>query len=117
VLLKITSVQNKLLELMPSQFYLLIESHIWPDEYVLYGETLLEQENGASYLSPYTFSAKEKDTETGYSYFGARYYSAELSVWLGAESPVRLSRFGMDPMADKYPSLSAYNCRDVLGTS
>jgi RHS repeat-associated protein len=68
------------------------------NSYGPYGETLLEQENGASYLSPYTFSAKEKDTETGYSYFGARYYSAELSVWLS-----------VDPMSDKYPSLSAYN--------
>lgn len=45
----------------------------------------------------YTFSAKEKDAETGYSYFGARYYSSDLSVWLS-----------VDPMADKYPSLSSY---------
>ena len=45
----------------------------------------------------YTFSAKEKDTETGYSYFGARYYSSDLSVWLS-----------VDPQADKYPSLSPY---------
>ncbi len=36
--------------------------------------------------------------ETGYSYFGARYYSPELSVWLG-----------VDPLSDKYPSLSPYN--------
>lgn len=36
--------------------------------------------------------------QTGYSYFGARYYSPELSVWLS-----------VDPMSDKYPSLSAYN--------
>ena len=45
----------------------------------------------------YTFSAKEKDTETGYSYFGSRYYSSDLSVWLS-----------VDPMAAKYPSLSPY---------
>jgi len=45
----------------------------------------------------YTFSAKEKDVETGYSYFGARYYSSDLSVWLS-----------VDPMAAKYPSLSSY---------
>ena len=45
----------------------------------------------------YTFSAKEKDAETGYSYFGARYYSSELSIWLS-----------VDPMLDKYPSLSPY---------
>jgi len=52
-------------------------------------------------LSPvtciHTFSAKEKDVETGLSYFGSRYYSSDLSVWLS-----------VDPMADKYPSLSPY---------
>ena len=45
----------------------------------------------------HTFSAKEKDTETGYSYFGSRYYSSDLSIWLS-----------VDPMSDKYPSLSSY---------
>ena len=45
----------------------------------------------------YTFSAKERDSETGLSYFGARYYSSDLSIWLS-----------VDPMSDKYPSLSPY---------
>ena len=45
----------------------------------------------------YTFSAKERDAETGLSYFGARYYSSDLSIWLS-----------VDPMSDKYPSLSPY---------
>ena len=50
----------------------------------------------------YTFSAKEKDSETGLSYFGSRYYSSDLSIWLS-----------VDPMADKYPSLSPYTyCAD-----
>ena len=44
------------------------------------------------------FSGKEKDSETGYHYFGARYYNSDLSLWLS-----------VDPMADKYPSLSPYN--------
>ena len=47
--------------------------------------------------SSYTFSAKERDAETGLSYFGARYYSSDLSIWLS-----------VDPMSDKYPSLSPY---------
>ena len=52
--------------------------------------------------STYTFSAKEKDPETGLSYFGSRYYSSDLSVWLS-----------VDPMASKYPSLSPYTyCAD-----
>ena len=45
----------------------------------------------------YAFSAKERDVETGLSYFGARYYSSDLSIWLS-----------VDPMSDKYPSLSPY---------
>ncbi|MBO4588306.1 MAG: hypothetical protein J5711_05310 [Bacteroidales bacterium] len=43
-------------------------------------------------------SGKEKDSETGYYYFGARYYNSDLSLWLS-----------VDPMSDKYPSLSPYN--------
>jgi RHS repeat-associated protein len=42
-------------------------------------------------------NAKELDNETSYTYFGARYYDSELSVWLS-----------VDPMSDKYPSLSPY---------
>ncbi len=45
----------------------------------------------------HTFSAKERDAETGLSYFGARYYSSDLSIWLS-----------IDPQAAKYPSLSPY---------
>ena len=52
--------------------------------------------------SSYTFSAKERDSETGLSYFGSRYYSSDLSIWLS-----------VDPMSDKYPSLSPYTyCAD-----
>jgi len=43
------------------------------------------------------FASKERDTETGLSYFGARYYNCDLSIWLS-----------VDPMVDKYPSLSPY---------
>jgi RHS repeat-associated protein len=50
-----------------------------------------------SATASYTFSAKEKDSETNLSYFGARYYSSDLSIWLS-----------VDPMAAKYPSLSPY---------
>ena len=50
----------------------------------------------------YTFSAKERDPETGLSYFGSRYYSSDLSIWLS-----------VDPMSAKYPSLSPYTyCAD-----
>ena len=50
----------------------------------------------------FTFSAKENDPETGLSYFGSRYYSSDLSIWLS-----------VDPMSDKYASLSPYTyCAD-----
>ena len=45
----------------------------------------------------FTFSAKEKDSETGLSYFGSRYYSSDLGIWLS-----------VDPQSDKYPSLSPH---------
>ena len=47
--------------------------------------------------SSHTFSAKERDAETGLSYFGSRYYSSDLGIWLS-----------VDPMSDKYPSMSPY---------
>jgi len=46
----------------------------------------------------YTFSGKEKDIETNYGYFGARYYNSDFSIWLS-----------VDMMSDKYPHLSGYN--------
>ena len=57
---------------------------------------LLPQGNLAATAS-YTFSAKERDPETGLSYFGARYYTSDLGIWLS-----------VDPMSAKYPSLSPY---------
>jgi RHS repeat-associated protein len=45
-----------------------------------------------------SFNGKEKDYESGFHYYGARYYWSELLTgWLS-----------VDPMADKYPSISPY---------
>ena len=44
------------------------------------------------------FTGKEKDSDSGYYYFGARYFMPNLSIWNS-----------VDPMADKYPSMSPYN--------
>jgi len=52
----------------------------------------------SNWNTPYTFSGKEKDEETGYSYFGARYYDSDLSVWLS-----------VDPMSDRLPFISPYS--------
>ena len=43
-------------------------------------------------------TGKEKDSETGFYYFGARYYDPTLSGLF----------LSVDPMADQYPSLSPY---------
>ena len=55
-------------------------------------------QRNSTWNAPYTFSGKEKDAETGYGYFGARYNDSGLSIWLS-----------VDPMSDKYPSMSPYN--------
>ena len=44
------------------------------------------------------FTGKERDAETGYSYFGARYYDSDLSGLF----------LSVDPMSDKYPNISPY---------
>ena len=45
-----------------------------------------------------SFTGKERDEETGFSYFGARYYDSDLSGLF----------LSVDPMSDKYPSISPY---------
>ena len=67
--------------------------------YLPFGESWVDiTHNNPAYETTYKFTGKEKDEETGFNYFGARYYYDELSIWLS-----------VDPMAHKYPSLSPYN--------
>ncbi len=65
-------------------------------QYLPFGETWADQRS-ANWNAPYTFSGKEKDWETSYHYYGARYYDSDLSIWLS-----------IDPLASKYPNLSPY---------
>ena len=52
-----------------------------------------------AHFSHSSSNGKEKDYESGFHYYGARYYWSELLTgWLS-----------VDPMMDKYPSLSPYN--------
>lgn len=44
------------------------------------------------------FTGKERDSETGWDYFGARYYHPAIGRWMA-----------VDPLAEKFPSLSPYN--------
>jgi RHS repeat-associated protein len=66
-------------------------------EYVPFGEVFVE-ENKSTWSTPYKFTSKELDAETGLYYFGARYYDPKTSVWLS-----------VDPLAEKYPNYSSYN--------
>jgi len=45
----------------------------------------------------YKFTGKQRDAETGYDYFGARYYDARIGRWGGVE-----------PLLEKYISYSPY---------
>jgi RHS repeat-associated protein len=66
-------------------------------QYLPYGEVLVDMHRGRL-VSPYTFSAKEKDSESGYTDFGARYYTDNIMMWLS-----------VDPMSDERPWISPYN--------
>ena len=70
--------------------------------YLPYGEDWVDLQNHFETRYPrlgiYTYNGKEKDYESGFHYFGARYYWSELLTgWLS-----------VDPMMDKYPSISPY---------
>ncbi|MCQ2300175.1 MAG: hypothetical protein MJZ81_08650, partial [Bacteroidales bacterium] len=61
-------------------------------------KTARNRDGNGMFFGP-TFNGKEKDYESGFHYYGARYYWSEtLTGWLS-----------VDPMVDKYPSLSPYN--------
>ena len=64
--------------------------------YLPYGELLLNQQV-AGYDERYKFTDKERDAESGYDYFGARYYASPLYNWTS-----------VDPLADKSPQISPY---------
>ena len=68
--------------------------------YLPYGEDWVDIQNNLDpRLGQYTFNGKEKDYESGFHYYGARYYWSEvLTGWLS-----------VDPMMDKYPGISPYN--------
>ena len=61
------------------------------------GDYIDQQDPNTEYSERFRFTGKERDAETGFDYFGARYYSSSFGIWLS-----------VDPMSDKYPSLSPY---------
>lgn len=53
-------------------------------EYFPFGETWVEEASNTQ-RTPYLFTGKELDEETGLYYFGARYYDPRTSVWQSAD--------------------------------
>ena len=53
-------------------------------EYFAFGETFIEEHKN-SHNSPFKFNGKELDEESGYTYFGARYYDSRYSIWLSVD--------------------------------
>ena len=66
-------------------------------QYLPFGEPFVDQ-HPAGYQERFRFTGKERDEETGYGYFGARYMDHELLT----------SFISVDRYADKYPFISPY---------
>ncbi len=75
-------------------------------EYIAFGETLFE-EHLNSEVYPYLFNGKERDSETGLYYYGARYYSLSRQDTLSVrqqstDGNPRISQWlSVDPLAEK----------------
>jgi len=73
-----------------------------PYQYFLnlpFGEEMAAQHSTtAEFSSRYKFNAKELDQETGWYYYGARYYDPSVSQCLS-----------VDPLAEKFPAFNPYN--------
>ncbi|WP_430614161.1 SpvB/TcaC N-terminal domain-containing protein [Flavobacterium sp. JP2137] len=72
---------------MPTHYY----------EYLPFGEMMVEH-NNSNFDNIYKFNAKELDEQTGYYYYGARYYNPRTSVFLS-----------VDPLAEDFPGWTPYH--------
>ncbi|MCR5424713.1 MAG: hypothetical protein K6E93_08175, partial [Bacteroidales bacterium] len=78
---------------------ILFFSHFFQKWHISVSLSSLDFHTPYVYQGPCSFNGKEKDYESGFHYYGARYYWSELLTgWLS-----------IDPMSDKYPSMSPYN--------
>jgi len=66
-------------------------------QYMAFGEVFVDQRR-TGFGMPYKFNGKELDCESGYYYYGARYYDPKVGRFLG-----------VDPIAGDFPHLSSYN--------
>ena len=77
--------------------------------YSPYGQTLINQQT-SGYDERFKFTGKERDAETGYDYFGARYYASGGLAITRAPTQNNIGPFwlSVDPLTDKYPDISPY---------
>jgi RHS repeat-associated protein len=67
------------------------------NDFYPYGMTMESRTGVTSADARYKFTGKERDQETNYDYFGARYYDARIARWLQ-----------VDPLAGEYPAEAPY---------
>ncbi|WP_197429551.1 SpvB/TcaC N-terminal domain-containing protein [Myroides odoratus] len=65
--------------------------------YLPFGELMVEH-NNSNYDNVYKFNGKELDPQTGYYYYGARYYDPTMSIFLS-----------VDPLAESQPNKMPYH--------
>jgi RHS repeat-associated protein len=67
-------------------------------EYVPFGGTFIDERRSlSSWHTPFLFSGKERDEETGLLYVSQRYQDEKYGIW-----------YSVDPLAEKYPNVSSY---------
>ncbi len=67
------------------------------EQYMAFGEIFVDQRR-TGFGTPYKFNAKELDCESGYYYYGARYYDPRMARFLS-----------VDPLAGDFPSWTSYH--------
>jgi len=77
--------------------------------YFPFGETWVEESSNTE-RTPYLFTSKELDEDTGLYYFGARYYDARTSVWASPDPILGSYLPTGDPQKDKsLPAMGVFS--------
>ena len=82
-------------------------------DYYPYGEVLRSYVTGGNINDKYKFTEKERDTETNYDYFGARYYDSDLARWLSVD-PLAYTAPNITPYHFCYINLIGLNCLTII---
>jgi RHS repeat-associated protein len=88
---------------------------VYPDMLLIgnpWGHIIREYDNSNNDPTRNKFTGKERDWESGYDYFGARYYNARIGRW-GQVEPLLENYFSLSPY--QYGSLNPLRFVDVDG--